>query len=1226
MNVDEKFFCSKCMRELETEGVCPFCGCDPMSTTSTVSLEEGTLLQDGRYQIGAVIGSGGFGITYAAWDYALSQPVAIKEYFPNVLCNRDTTKEDTVSSQPEHDGLYQIGLLRFSREARILSTLQNVSSVVTVFDWFEANNTAYIVMQFVRGIPLDQYVKENSISPQQLITMMRDIVDGLILVHNQGILHRDISPGNILVQDDGSLKLIDFGAATVEERRAQGKDQTVIFNRKYAPLEQYDENGLQGPWTDVYALSATLYALITGEPPIESVARKGRDSLKTLSEQNIHLKRWQEKAIMDGLILRPEKRIQNMEIFRSVLYHLPLPEEERNRRRIIARAIVASIAASIISVLVTVNFTLGFHLGDHIRYSLRRDGFHAVSYSGKTDTLMVPEQRLGIRVTAIDTGAFQAAEELENLSLPGTVHSVGMFAFNECSKLRTVVLKEGVDELLPQSFAGCSNLQAVYVPSSLKIFSAEAFSGTGERFVLVGSPDNPSAGLAVEFGLNYAQIETVEEETGIVVTKYNTNQASARIPDIINGKPVIGIDSGVNGVSVFPTEVTSVVLPKYLQRIGDYAFFETEIKDIIIPDEVQEIGEFAFSQSQLVSIHLPYSVRKVGQGAFQTCIRLAEVSLSPGMGEIPQGCFEGATDLTDVTIPEGITEIGLLAFSRCKNLKSLALPEGVTIINQLAFQDCVSLKTLYLPESLLRIHPSALSGCDNTVKLVGYDFAEYFADHYDYQFYDLRKDDPNMQITEKGNLIVRDKTKESETTVLPSYSKDTVVKQILKATALKSKTVILPSEVERVATQSFYANQFLESISAPSTLRRIGFYSFALCERLKNVELQEGVEEIGSEAFLGCTGLESIQIPESVKSLGDGTFENCVNLTSANIPASLVILENDIFANCGFQSFTVPGSLTKCRTSFYGCKQLKSVIVEEGVRTLWGTFADCDALEEVYLPESIEQISRSTFLGCSHLRNVWIYSDDVELDYVHAPLYHFESKGYYDSRPQGEKVFLEKNHSAWLFSDSPGIILHGYRGSSTQVYAQEHGIAFMEIPDAREREIKDNIGFVSNKQIYTDEQLRTMIIPQGDDPAERCWGKFRYAYGYGFEDLEYECLDAYAHAGKSYDMAIAHVTRLFLEQQEQHGYEAGAPIAFFEDNISHPTLQVGDIIVEIDGKRLSNNDDFSVLKKSSESDSWEYTVLRENENGLLERKNVTVDSEAPLCATQNLSPQTFERL
>lgn len=1046
MNIGEKFYCSKCMRELEDEGVCPYCQYDPMGERSSKALEEGTLLQDGRYQIGAVIGSGGFGITYAAWDYALSQPVAIKEYFPNALCSRDVSNDDTVAAEPEREGLYWSGLHRFSREARILGTLQNVGSVVTVFDWFEENNTAYIVMQYLRGIPLEQYVRENEVAPQRLIAMMRDIVDGLILVHAQGILHRDISPSNILVQDDGTLKLIDFGAAAVEERRLKGQDRTVIFNRQYAPVEQYDVDGMQGPWTDVYALSATLYALITGNPPMESAARKGNASLKSLSDQDIHLKRYQEKAIMDGLILQPEKRIQSMAIFRSILYNLPLPEEEKRRRKLIARSIVAIVAATIVSILVTLNFTIGFNLGDHIRYSLRQDGFHAVSYSGKEEELVVPENRFGIPVSAIETGAFQASEELEEVVLPGTVQSVGMLAFNECPNLKYVTLNEGIAELQPQSFASCPNLQAVYVPASLNQFSSETFSSSGNRFVLIGSEDGFAADLAKMYGLNYAEIEAIEEEEGIIVTKYKTDQVSASIPDEMFGKPVISIDSGIDEEPVFPIDVSNVVLPGHLQRIGSYALFNTMIEELDIPEGVQDIGEYAFAQTQLSSIRLPDTVETLGTGAFQDCIRLSEATLSEGMHEIPNGCFELATSLTDVTIPSGITEIGLLAFNHCDRLESLTVPEGVEVISKYAFQDCAALRTLYLPDSIQSMHPSALGGCSNSLVLAGYDYAENFANQQGYNYYDLRNPVPGVVISEKGNLIVEDDAEESEEKELPSYAWNTVARQVMEASQLKSRKVVLPERVESVGTIAFYGNRYLESLSAPETLKTIGAFGFLQCEELKEVDLKEGVEQIKGAAFLGCTSLEQIKLPDSIRNLNAMTFENCTSLKDANIPASLVILDSDVFANCGFESFTIPGNVTKCKTAFYGCKLLKKVTVEEGVRTLWGTFAQCEALEEVILPKSIDQISLSTFQGCANLRDAWIYSDDADLDSIYPGVSHFEFEGLLGEDPQGERLFPELNNNTdYLFSDSPKLTLHGYRGSSAQIYAQEHGIPYEEI-------------------------------------------------------------------------------------------------------------------------------------------------------------------------------------
>lgn len=177
MNINEKYYCSKCMRELTEDTTCAFCGYVSDSSQNRQILEEGTLFQNGRYQLGAVLGAGGFGITYAAWDWALGHPVAIKEYFPESICTRDIWEDDSVIISEEDKQAYQIGLLRFNREARILAALQNIKSVVTVHDCFEDNNTAYIVMEYVRDKPLDQYVQEKNLTPQQIFDLLRSLVD-----------------------------------------------------------------------------------------------------------------------------------------------------------------------------------------------------------------------------------------------------------------------------------------------------------------------------------------------------------------------------------------------------------------------------------------------------------------------------------------------------------------------------------------------------------------------------------------------------------------------------------------------------------------------------------------------------------------------------------------------------------------------------------------------------------------------------------------------------------------------------------------------------------------------------------------------------------------------------------------------------------------------------------------------------------------------------------------
>lgn len=1243
MNIGEEFYCSRCMRPVEDEeDICPHCGYDPYHDSDTHLLEEGTLLNNGRYQIGAVIGSGGFGITYAAWDRKFDQPVAIKEYYSRNLCERNTTEDDTVTVNPDSEYIYQKGLDRFIREAKILNTLENVKNVVPVIEWFEANNTAYIVMKYIRGITLEEYVQKNNIQPQKLIAMMREIIDSLILIHQQGILHRDISPTNIMVQEDGTMILIDFGAAALEDQISQGKGKTAIFNRRYAPPEQYDESGMQGPWTDVYALSATIYHMICNEPPLESIARTGKDTLKSPDELGIHLKKYQNKAIMQGLTLKPDKRIQSMDIFRSVLYNLPMPEEVIRRRRFMIRVISAAALFILVSILVMINYSFGFYLGNGIRYSLYGDGLHIRGSSSESENITLPSKIAGVNIVQIDEGAFQGSEKLRDVYIPGTIETIERFAFNGCNNLTNVTLDEGVKRISSQSFTNCNNLQAVMIPDSVNEISADAFSNSSERLVLIGNMNNKAHELAGKLNLNYSHIETKDNESGVTLTKYESSQGNANIPDSINGKPVTVIDSGQNiSVFVLPRETAhNIILPARLERIGNYAFYQVQIRAINFPETLTHIGEYAFSETYIENLSLPDSVISLGKSAFSPCVSLRTVKLSSGMKEIPEGCFENVYSMTSLTIPKGITEIKFMAFRGCSSLTSVGLPEGIKIIGDYAFGDCTALESIYLPPSLARMNVAALEGCRNSLAIIGWGgtFAQYFTERYGFEFHDMKKADRNIGISPRGNIIIDKQTEESDNIILPSYRMNITVKRISLAISLRSRNIIMPSHIEEISTASFYGNKYLESFSCPDTLKQIGTLAFGNCENLKDAKLGNGITDIGSAAFASCSGLESITLPSSLKTIEAGAFEHCTGLKSIDIPASIIMLHDDVFADTGLTSVTVPGNVSKLGTAFYGCKNLRTAILEEGVRTIRGTFAECDSLETVIIPSTVQRISRSSFMGCKNLKDVWIYSDNIELDYFTGATRHIEytcatkhieyanmSFEYPDMNFQITN--LEKDNKTKLFTDIPGVTIHARRGSNAHLYAEINNIKFALISDDANNEPKtQKFRYKSSERIYSDEEIIAIIDPKDDNDPGRIWTRFRYAYGYGFSELAFKCLDAYMKFGGEYEKIWGTSAKLFLEQSESHGYTSGEAIADFEGHKGHPVLKAGDIIVEVEGKTFRDYDEFNRLMKEGKPESRKLTVLRANDKGILEKHEVINVKGQPLFAVMSVSPLTFEEL
>ncbi len=327
--------CHSCMKEFNPKyKVCPYCGYIMDSPPrEPYQLAPGIVLKE-RYVIGKVIDYGGFSSVYKAWDNILQMTVAVKEFYPSGIVQRvpGTTNVIVLAG---HDRDYNNGIERFLLEARYTNKFAKNTNIVNVQTFFEANNTAYIVMEYLEGCSLSRYLEEHDdrINSEIAVNILLSVIYALKDVHKEGVVHRDISPSNIFLCADGKVKLIDFGAAQFPNE----KDDVIIeLKPGYAPPEQYQTNAVQGPWTDIYALGATLYKAVTGQIPDESTNRIIDDELKTPKEVDKSIPNYLDKTLMKAMALQPELRFKSVDQFERAIQnrrHVKTLEKELKRRK-----------------------------------------------------------------------------------------------------------------------------------------------------------------------------------------------------------------------------------------------------------------------------------------------------------------------------------------------------------------------------------------------------------------------------------------------------------------------------------------------------------------------------------------------------------------------------------------------------------------------------------------------------------------------------------------------------------------------------------------------------------------------------------------------------------------------------------------------------------------------------------------------------------------------------
>lgn len=496
-------YCFHCMETLKDDAVvCPYCGRTRNAARGNArTLPPGTVLEN-KYLIGDVVGEGGFGITYIGLDLNLHLKVAVKEYFPASFASRDTTTGQDISIHViggETGSFYKKGLEDYAREANRLAQFASLPGIVSVLNFFYENNTAYMIMDYIEGITLKEYLRRNQekLLWRKTLELLHPVILSLIEVHKAGIIHRDISPDNIMISKSGGMVLIDFGAA---RKTDDTQKKTVILKKGYAPIEQYQADGNQGAWSDVYSFCATIYRIIGGiKAPDALAVAGGSERITPLKELVKDVPDYLDKAVRQGMENNIADRIQSMEELEGCLYRGKRVKDKAKGRKIktvslalVAVCLLALVAwsaigkqqgAGTVSDGASVDggkTAAGVDIsGGAAQRASGSDGEGSgnegnvidAEYEALADTqdLTYEDMGDGLAVTGVDYSAVEVV-------IPNAIDGEPVKELRSMSPNATsVVIKNGAERIATGAFKNCVYLESLYIPASVTAIEDGAF-------------------------------------------------------------------------------------------------------------------------------------------------------------------------------------------------------------------------------------------------------------------------------------------------------------------------------------------------------------------------------------------------------------------------------------------------------------------------------------------------------------------------------------------------------------------------------------------------------------------------------------------------------------------------------------------------------------------------------------------------------------------------------
>lgn len=987
--------CYGCMKE-KKQPVCEHCGYDENTKNASHQLPAGTVLKE-QYLIGRVLGQGGFGITYLGWDMYLDIPVAIKEYYPNGAVMREASVTMEVASCGGDIGVrFRNNKERFLREAKMLARFSQVPEIVQIRNFFLANNTAYIVMEFVEGITLKQYVqnKGGKLSVDETFAILRPVMEALCKVHKSGLVHRDISPDNIMMLPGGGAKLLDFGAVRdvgdADANKSLTKSTEAILKQGYAPIEQYQSRGSLGPWTDVYALCATIYYCLTGQVPPEAPERllnepelDIRGLVPTLSKQR-------EAVLKRGLELRVEKRIASMDELCQELFRVAEPQRKKEQRPAPRKKAEASkprkLNPRFVIMVVLAVLVLAIVIMLAVSGGNKEPQNPEVSSTGETESrdriisgecganavweLNLTTGAMNIRgvgemenycAEGFDNGNplppwYDYRKQITSVTVAGNVVNVGEYAFADCANLSEVKFHQRVQSLGAGAFRNAP-LTQIEFPLDLTEIHNEAFQGSLLENVVL--PQNVSELGHYAFGdCPKLKSVTVGEDVGFcwdialgAVTF--TNHGDTLGEDFVlrgyqNSEAqeyarIMGIPFEIIGQTEWDAtgkcgDDVAYVLNResgflMIHGDGDMWDFNGTWQEEQDWDPNLTLPPWSADREIIRSLCVEDGVTRIGANALESCSNLGNVYFGRTLQEIGSQAFYSA-GIDELVLPESVTSIESYAFNWCMNLRYLRLPYSMEYLVEGTFNHCQNIEQFWGGPNTQLLCREGMSPFSTTWEPgMPHHMTVYSVGGSDAQrFAEIY----GYEFREGLQGYEPEQTGQCGENVYWLYSQGTL---ILYGTGETYVYDVTPEDRVGWAEANYPESWLFESGSPFRHLKN----------DVGRIVILPGITKLNHDLFWDMEGLESVDF---------GTVEELVHT----------------FRNCGITEIVLPESVKEIGPAvFGGCQQLRKVTILGDAHIGSDPFNGCTSLEELWCFGKVTIDSEDLFQWL-HTENITIYA------------------------------------------------------------------------------------------------------------------------------------------------------------------------------------------------------------------------------------------------------------